>query len=156
MKIRSNFMTNLCRNPGNSKGFAYFFLPLCTCVANHFAYQIEGIPVYSRYGRVPSIWQTQNKDPSRFNCHILCIHPSLSADSKWLFTQQCSVRTHKKKEADSYSLCTITHTLWVLKASKRSNPWHRESSNPHDLQKTGLQKNDRDPGQDNGVQDHLT
>ena len=28
MKIRSNLMTNLCRNPGISKGFTYFFLPL--------------------------------------------------------------------------------------------------------------------------------
>ena len=28
MKIRSNCMTNLCRNPGISKGFTYFFLTL--------------------------------------------------------------------------------------------------------------------------------
>ena len=28
MKIRSNLMTILCRNPGNSKRFTYLFLPL--------------------------------------------------------------------------------------------------------------------------------
>ena len=26
MKIKTNFLTNLCRNPGISKGFTYFFL----------------------------------------------------------------------------------------------------------------------------------
>jgi hypothetical protein len=30
MNIRSNYMTNICRNPGNSKGFTYFFVPLYT------------------------------------------------------------------------------------------------------------------------------
>jgi hypothetical protein len=54
MKIRLSCKTNLCRNPGNSNGFTYFFLPL-----------------YKIFVSGHSVFATMQVTISRYHLHLL-------------------------------------------------------------------------------------
>ena len=60
MKIRSNFMTNLCRNPGISKGCTYLFLPLYSdpSLSNLLNLLLQGLQPPVFLSMMPQAWHT--------------------------------------------------------------------------------------------------
>jgi hypothetical protein len=70
--MRSNFVTNLCRNPGISKGFTYYFLPLYMVIEKSMrrvmSFHVVCRAVFSHsYDRMTGMTWGNGVFPCRFN-----------------------------------------------------------------------------------------